>query len=242
MTLPGGSGFFDTLSSGIDYKHFDQNVTLGATTLPSPVTYYPITVGYSGSWQGDTSLTQLDIGPTFNFRGLGSSPSAFDAKRYEAQSNFIYLHADLSRQQDLPEGLEIYVKAQGQVADEPLINSEQFSVGGQDTVRGYLESEVLGDDALTGSVELRSPELSDYIGPAVTDWRIFVFGEGGRAKLLDPLPQQQAIFGLASTGIGTRLQLTDHLNGSIDVAVPLLKSVVTKADQPRVEFRVWAQY
>lgn len=241
-TLPGGSGFFDTLSAGIDYKHFDQNVTLGGTTLPSPVTYYPITASYSGSWQGDTSLTQLDIGPTFNFRGLGSSPPAFDAKRYESQSNFIYLRGDLSRQQDLPAGFEIYVKAQGQLSDEPLVNSEQFSVGGQDTVRGYLESEVLGDDAITGSVELRSPELAQYFGPAISDWRFFLFGEGGKAKLLDALPQQQAIFGLASAGIGTRIQLIDHLNGSIDVAVPLLKSVVTKAGQPRVEFRVWAQY
>ena len=47
---------------------------------------------------------------------------------------------------------------------------------------------------------------------------------------------------IASIGIGTRMQLIDHLNGMVDVAVPLLTSVNTKAGQPRVEFKVWMQY
>jgi hemolysin activation/secretion protein len=242
VTLPGGSGFFDTLSAGIDYKHFDQAVTLGTGSLISPITYYPITATYSASWQGDTGTTELDIGPTFNIRGFGSDPQTFDNKRYNGESNFIYLHADLSRQQDLPRGFQVYVKAQGQLSDEPLVNSEQFSLGGQDTVRGYLESEVLGDDAITGSVEVRTPSLAQYISPDVNDWRFFLFGEGGEAKILDPLSQQQAIFSVASTGIGTRVQLINHLNGSVDVALPLLTSINTRADQPRVEFRVWVQF
>lgn len=240
--LPGGSGFFDSLSTGIDYKNFDQNVTLGGATVPSPVTYYPITSSYSATWQGNSGLTQLDIGPTFNIRGFGSSPSAFDNKRYDSESNFIYLRGDLSRQQDLPRGFQIFLKAQGQVSDEPLVNSEQFSVGGQDTVRGYLESEVLGDDAIVGSVEFRSPQLAQTIGADVNDWRAFLFSDNAHASILDPLPEQQADFNLASVGAGTRIELVNHLNGSVDVAVPLLTSVDTKAEQVRVEFRVWVQF
>jgi hypothetical protein len=34
----------------------------------------------------------------------------------------------------------------------------------------------------------------------------------------------------------------NHLNGSVDVAVPLITSVNTKAGQVRVEFRVWVQF
>jgi hemolysin activation/secretion protein len=241
-TLPGGNGFFDTLSAGIDYKHFDQDVGLGGATLASPITYEPFTATYSANWQADSSTTALDIGPTLNIRGFGSNPTTFDNKRYDSASNFLYIRADLSRQQDLPENFQVFAKVQGQISDEPLVNSEQFSVGGQDTIRGYLESEVLGDDAMTGSVELRSPPLENDISPAVTDWRIFAFSEAGRAKILEPLPSQQSVFDLASIGIGTRMQLIDHLNGMVDVAVPLLTSVNTKAGQPRVEFKVWMQY
>jgi hemolysin activation/secretion protein len=241
-TLPGGTAFFQTLSAGIDYKHFDQFVTLSGASLPSPITYYPITASYGASWQGDSGTTQLDIGPTFNIRGFGSNPQTFDNKRYDSESNFIYLRGDLSREQDLPRGLQVYAKAQGQISDEPLVNSEQFSLGGQDTVRGYLESEVLGDDAVAGTLELRSPPLAQYVSPVITGWTVFLFGEAGEAKILDPLPEQQASFSLASVGVGTRVELADHLSGTVDVALPLITSVVTQADQPRVEFRVWVHF
>jgi hemolysin activation/secretion protein len=240
--LPGGDGFYDTLSSGIDYKEFDQDVSLAGATLPSPVTYYPITASYSANWQGDHAQTQFDIGPTLSIRGLGSSPSEFDTKRYKAESNFIYVRGDLSRQQDLPGAFQLYVKAQGQVSNQSLINSEQFSLGGQDTVRGYLESEVLADEAIAGSVEIRSPPLEQYLGPDVNSWRVFLFTDGGWGAIVDPLPDQQPNFTLLSAGAGTRLQLIDHLNGMVDVAVPLHSSVTTKAEQVRVEFKVWVQF
>lgn len=240
--LPGGGGFTDTLSSGIDYKQFDQGVTQVSGISSTPVTYYPFSVGYSGTWQGDSSLTQLDMGPTLNIRGFGSSPAAFDAKRFDAESNFIYLRGDISRQQDLPGGFQLYVKGQGQVSNEPLVNSEQFSLGGQDTVRGYLESEQLADDAVAGRVEFRSPPLGQYIGPAVTDWRVFLFSDNGWGNVLDALPDTQESFTLASVGAGTTMQLINHLNGMVDVAVPLITSVDTKAGQVRIEFHVWVQF
>ncbi len=241
-TLPGAAGFYDTLSAGVDYKHFDQDVTLSGSTGATPITYYPISATYSASWQGDNAQTHLDLTPTFSIRGLGSNPNAFDAKRYDAESSFFYLRMNLTRTQELPKGFELFGRVQGQVANEPLVNSEEFSGGGQDTVRGYLESEVLGDDAILGSVELRTPSLDHLLGPKVDNWRFFMFGEGGELTTLDPLPEQQAIFNLASTGIGTTIELVDHLNGQVDVALPLVISVVTKAYQARVEFRVWVEF
>jgi len=241
FTLPGGDGFYDTLSAGIDYKHFDQNVTLGGATVPTPITYYPLAASYSANWQSLSGQTQFDIGPTFSIRGLGSGPHAFDDKRYESESNFAYLRGDLSRLQNLPAGFQAYAKTQFQFADQPLINSEQFSVGGQDTVRGYLESEALGDNAIIGSLEIRTPPIT-LLGPKVSDWRVFAFSEGGQASISQPLPQQQAIFDLASAGFGTRIELVNHLNGSIDFALPLMSATDTKSGHPRVEFRVWVAF
>lgn len=241
-TLPGAAGFYDTLSAGVDYKHFDQDVTLSGSTGATPITYYPISATYSASWQGDNAQTHLDLTPTFSIRGFGSNPDAFDTKRFDAEGGFFYLRMNLTRTQELPKGFELFGRVQGQVANEPLVNSEEFSGGGQDTVRGYLESEVLGDDAILGSVELRTPSLDHLLGSKVNSWRFFMFGEGGELTTLDPLPEQQAVFNLASTGIGTTIELVDHLNGQVDVAVPLVTSVATKAGQPRVEFRVWVEF
>jgi hemolysin activation/secretion protein len=241
-TFPGEQGFFQQLSAGIDYKHFDENVSLGDSTSASPITYYPLTATYTATWQGDTSLTQLDAGVTFDLRGLGSSPQEFDAKRFNAGGDFTYFKGDLSRTQELPANLQLFGKVQGQVASQPLVNSEQFSGGGLDTVRGYLESEVLADNGVVGSLELRSPSLAPLVGPKVNEWRFFMFGEGGTFTIYDALPEQQSRFDLASVGAGSRFQILQYLNGYIDVAVPLLAGPATSAYAARIDFRVWAAF
>lgn len=246
FTLPSGPGFFDSLSAGIDYKNFNQGVTFGGVTVPSPVTYYPLTATYSATWQGTSGTTQFDIGPTFSLRGLGSNTAEFDNRRYDAQSNFIYVKGDLSRTQELPDGYELFGKMQGQIANEPLVNTEQFAGGGQDTVRGYLEAEVLGDNAIIGSVEIRTPSLAHFVPSSfaskIDDWRIYAWGEGGQLSILDALPEQQSVFDLASIGVGTRIKLFNHLNGMVELALPLVSSVVTKADSPRIQFSVWVEF
>ncbi len=86
-----------------------------------------------------------------------------------------------------PGGFQAYGQVQGQLSGEPLVDSEQFAGGGLDTVRGYLESEVLGDNALIGSFELRSPSLPKVA--KIDEWRIYGFVEGGSLTLNDPLPR-----------------------------------------------------
>ncbi|GGF47740.1 hypothetical protein GCM10011611_62670 [Aliidongia dinghuensis] len=242
ITLPSEEGFFHSLSVGFDYKSFDENVSQGSGQFASPITYYPLNATYTATWQGDTSQTQLNAGVTFHTRGLGSSPEEFDAKRFQSGGDFIYFKGDLSRTQDLPGDLQLFGKVQGQIASQPLVNSEQMSGGGLDTVRGYLESEVLGDNGLLGSLELRSPSLSPWIGPAVDEWRFYVFTEGGTLSINAPLPQQRSTFDLSSFGVGSRIRLLGHLNGALDLGVPMSTQVVTRAGDPRLDFRVWTEF
>ena len=162
MTLPTRGELFQTLSLGPDYKAFQQTLSLANSSFSSPVTYVPLVAAYSASFQGDGRLTQFNATVTSGLRGIGSSPDEFDAKRFKATESFITLRGDVSHTQDLPEGFQLFVKVQGQMADQPLVSSEQLSLGGQDTVRGYLESEVLGDYGVAGTLELRSPNLASY--------------------------------------------------------------------------------
>ena len=54
-------------------------------------------------------------------------------------------------------GLQLITRADGQLADDPLLGIEQFSIGGRHTVRGYRESQLVRDNGVVGSVELRVP-------------------------------------------------------------------------------------
>jgi hemolysin activation/secretion protein len=256
ITLPTREGLFHTLSFGIDYKHFDQTVKLGTDGFSSPVTYYPVVATYGATFQGEKFTTQLNAGITYNIRTLSSPTEEFDAKRYKASPSFTHFNADVSHTQELPEGFQVYGKVQGQLADGPLVSSEQFSLGGLDTVRGYLESEVLGDNGAVANFEFRTPnvgnllqaELKDETGQGkprfitFNDWRFFTFVDGGYAAIHDPLIDQQATFRAWSYGLGTRFKTFEYLNGMVALSVPMISQAYTTARSPRVNFRIWGEF
>ena len=244
IALPEKPNFYHSVSLGLDYKHFDQDILIAGTHATTPLTYYPLSAAYSATWIGKGYQTSFDPSVTLEVRGVdgSSSEEEFDNNRHGAEGSFIYFRGDLSHTRDLPAGFQAFGKIQGQASDQPLVNSEQFSGGGLGTVRGYLESEELGDNAFFGSAELRTPSLGTFLGKAVDEWRFYIFGEGGVLGLDDVLPEQQNSFTLASIGAGTRLRLLEHLNGSFDLGVPLENGPNTKAGSPLLTFRVWGEF
>ena len=246
ITLPTEPGFYQSLSLGFDYKHFDQNVILGAVVQATPIDYYPLSLNYGASWTHKTGFTEFNTSINFAFRGVGSGPDKFDAKRYNADGSYLYVRSDLSHTQDLPWGFQLFGKLQGQLSDSPLINSEQCAGGGLNNVRGYLESSVLGDNGLFGTVELRSPSLLAWINKKgdekAYEWRFYGFMDGGRLTLNDALPEQKTRFDLASYGVGSRIKLLNFLNASVDAAKPLVSQAPTIAGDIFYSFRVWAEF
>ncbi|RFC50500.1 MAG: Hemolysin activation/secretion protein [Verrucomicrobia bacterium] len=243
FTLPAEKEFTQSASVGLDYKHFDQKVALAATgTSPAaiiltPITYYPLSASYGATWQKPHSTTEFNAGLGFNIRGLGSNSAQFGDNRYNADGNFLIFHGDLSHTHDLPHGLQLFGKIQGQIADQPLLSGEQASGGGVGTARGYLEAEQVGDNALFGTLELRSPSLANSIGGKKGEWRVFGFTDAGWLKVNEPLPGQKNHFDFLSLGIGSQLRLLDHFEGSIIAALPLLAQGQTPANSLRILFR-----
>ena len=246
-TLPNTPGFFHTLNVGIDYKHFDEGVSLSGEKLDIPITYYPVTASYGATWQDEEAVTQVNAGVTSHFRGLGSDTEAFDMKRYKSNGSFIYFRGDASHTRELPGDAQVFGKVQGQLANKPLVSSEQISAGGLDTVRGYFESQALGDNGVIGSIELRSPSLPGAFGlgselPFINEWRVYAFAEGAALSIHEPLEEQKSSFNLASVGVGSRMKLLDYLNGSVDLGFPLVKQDDTKAYDPHLTFRLWGEF
>lgn len=242
LTLLGGDGPVQTVSGGIDYKRFKERVSLGSGGFSTPITYWPITAAYSAVWQAESSDTQLDGNLIFHLRGMGSGSREFEDKRLRATGSFVYFRGSLSRTQQL--GLvELSAKAQGQVSRGPLVSSEQFSAGGLDTVRGYLESVAAGDDAALGSLEVRGPSFTRWFGkPVLDEWRLHAFAEGGWVKVIDPGAEQRARFTLWGVGGGSSFKALGRLNGSIDVGVPMTPEGGTRRFEPRFHFRMWTEF
>ncbi len=242
FTLPPGDGFVHSLNFGLDYKHYRQALTVGSTQTTTPITYFPVTAGYSATWVRKQSQTELNASATFGMRGGGSDDAEFGDNRYKARASFFYLRGDLAHTQELSGGAQLYGKIQGQASSQPLVSNEQFAGGGLGTARGYLEAEALGDDAVFGTIELRSPSLLGWTKRKNTEWRVYAFAEGGILTLQQPLAEQQHRFELASVGVGTRVQLFEHFHGSLDVGFPLTTQQNTQSGEPRFTFRLWSEF
>lgn len=241
VTLPSRRGFFHSLSVGMDYKHFTQDLTVGNSIISSPVSYWPFSLSYSATSIGKHYETALTAGVTFSFRGTSSQEQLeFDNRRYNSDANFFYFRGSLEHTQKLPYDVQLFAGVQGQATVNPLLDTEQFSLGGLSTVRGYLESAAVGDNALCGTLELRSPSLLGWLGQG-HECRVFVFLDGGVTTLNDPLPQQTSSYNLWSYGIGSTIKIFDHLNGSFVIGIPQITQAPSQANQPLFTFRLWAE-
>jgi hemolysin activation/secretion protein len=243
FTLPGASTLFHNLSAGLDFKYYGKDIPTDPFGMP--VHYVPLSAQYAASWTGDTSQTQASATVLFNLRGLSSSDVAFDSKRYGATGSFVTTRVEASRTEELRGRFQLFARALGFFSPGPLIPSEQQTLGGAETVRGYLEAQAAGDRVALGGLEARSPSLFGWLGAGagswLQEWRFHLFTEGGRASLVDPLPEQQSLFYLWSTGGGTRVQL-GMFHGALDVAIPLRSVGSTQQYKPRLHFRVAGEF
>ena len=135
---------------------------------------------------------------------------------------------------------------------------EQFGGGGMGTARGYKEAEALGDNAIFGTFEIRTPSLlktkrlvkkKNYQGveeeveeSTGNEWRFYAFADAGTLTLHDTLPGQDSSFRLASYGIGSEVELFEHFHGIVELALPLTSIGTTQAHDTRVNFRLWADF
>ncbi len=243
--LPSEDGFFHSLSFGMDYKNFEQDLIAAGTVNSSPVTYFPMTLSYSAGQVRKNSYTDLNLTTTFHLRGLGSNDTAegLGIRRYQADDGFFHLRGDISHTHDLPGGFKAFAKIQSQLSGSSLINTEQVSIGGLSSVRGYLEATQLGDSGIIGTAELRSPTL---LGAEAKDspdeWRFYAFYDQGRVFVNKTLPAQANYFDLASVGIGTSIRWHEHLHGSVDLALPLIDQPNAIANEFNARFRLWFDF
>lgn len=243
FTLPGKERFYQTLSFGMDYKQFEQDIAVGGGLISTPVTYYPFTLSHTAGWSGKGNTTELNSALVWHLRGLGTDESAFNQRRFKADDGFFYYRGDLAHTRDLKGGFQAHAKVQGQLASSPLINNEQLAGGGLATVRGYLESTALGDSGVFGTLELRSPNfLPNEKDAKDNEWRAYVFAEGGRLKLREALPDQQSTTDLASVGLGSRIRVREHFNASVDAGLPLTREGDTRVGEVFVTLRFWAEF
>ncbi len=238
LVKPFGSdpNLFHSLTLGFDYKDFGQSIVTGADNQASPIHYAPFMLGYDLVHRGEQRMSSLDLGLHFSIQGLGNNPQEFADKRYNAKPDYMYFTLEFKHQEILPYDLRLLVRGNGQITDTPLISNEQFSAGGPTSVRGYHQTEVLGDDGLSGSLELYTPKLLD--SEYIQEIRALGFVDGARLWVLQPLKGSPAGYHLASAGAGFRMRAFNRFINELDWSYPFVGINKVAVGEQRIDFRV----
>ena len=105
-------------------------------------------------------------------------------------------------------------------------------------MRGYHQTQLLGDNGVTLSVELHSPKLVNKEMESVQNLRVFSFVDWANIWTYQPIAPTPGTAQLASTGLGLRMLLLKHFTGEFDWSYPMNKQSTIDVGQQRVDFRV----
>jgi hemolysin activation/secretion protein len=241
--LTDAPGMPQSLTFGVEYKHFLESIALGSQgasppagqLVNTPISYANLSLAFNGNWSSDFLQGVFSTAANFGPRGAPNNPETFANKRFKAQPNYFYVKMDGSLYLHLPWEFQLILRADGQFAVEPLITNEDFSITGANAVRGYLEAESLSDSGVVGSAQMQSPIWRVKTFPLGD---VFVFFDSGHSHVIDPLPGEPPAITLRSWGAGLNLLPGKMFTGSLTWADPLVTGPNTRRGDSRFLFIV----
>ena len=224
IPLPDYGNFSHNVTLGLDYKDFEETVGTEGGELQTPISYMPLSASYGTFLNNRKSTTALNGTVNLLLRGLLSNMDEFDDKRFKTRGNHMYFLGSIEHNRELPWGLRVREKLDGQVSDQPLISNEQYSAGGMDTVRGYKESTAVGDNAFRSTTELwsDSTDFGAKVGKSESKliFNPFIFYDVALLWTRQPLDGQDDNVALHGTGLGVRGSY-DKFNFEVDYGTAL---------------------
>jgi len=258
VTLPTNYFYYTTIVTHGNNSSAPPTITRSSIAIPGVATfpslnYTPLFFGWNGSrqdhwgqsgppgdlWSQMNAGVSLVAGTGGSFSQERAFPSLI-ANSKEATTDFVAVRPQLSRTQVLPDNFTLYGSMAGQWASEPLLNLEQFELGGNASVRGYREGELYADTGWVGQLEVRSPVYWRGTGMKIGT-QITAFTDYGEGYQLDQSTAPNAHQALWGTGAGFNFNLGRHVESHILIAWPLLDSAFSKTWHERISFSVSAQ-
>lgn len=220
--LPRWGAVDQRLSLGQDWRLIDSQVTstAGGPSLVPSLELRPVTLSYSLNWREDASSAFGQASVSHNLPAGGrSAPSAVEESRKGAKPNYTVVR--------LSAGFATAVGAwtlntqwNGQWTDDALVSAEQFSIGGEGSIRGFNGRVASGDKGQRLGLELQSPVKTMKLGAAGTvaaAWA--VFAEAGEVRRNLPQTGEKVRTALAGAGLGLRITWSERLALRADLGV-----------------------
>ncbi len=160
----------------------------------------------------------------------GSRENDPEASRVNSGGDFMFYTASLARIQRLPESMLLIMRSNGQWTNDTLTSVEEFRGGGAYSVRGYPESDALGDYGVNFSAELNAPipllpkdwEVPHFNRKTAEAVRPVAFVDGAKTFLRER-PSEATVKDsfLLGVGLGARVNLDTNTSLQVDLGWPI---------------------
>jgi len=163
IPLPGTEHFTESVTGGFDFKRSNNDLIFGVVSVSNVYTDVDqFVLSYQASYLDDYGSSSASATGFWSPGGLSNNDDNADymATRGGAHANYAYGQFTLNRVTRLPLDFSWTVRGEVQESDANLLPSEQLGLGGYETVRGYDEREVNGDNGFLVSTELATPPVS----------------------------------------------------------------------------------
>jgi hemolysin activation/secretion protein len=230
-------GITGDFSTGVDFKRINTNLEF--SDVLEPIASYDIgqisaaitlnKQDLKGAWNLGLNFNyspgNIDNRNSANYFGYTSTMASTNrSARYE------YSTLILERDTYLPKQMIWVSRATAQVSSTNLQGSEQFGIGGQSSVRSYLEH-FQGDQGWVLNQELRLPAFNVKVPFTPKKWpvlntQLFTFFDYGKVTNKHPLASNFYFPPMMSTGLGIRILSAGYCNVLANYGWQLYKTFV----------------
>jgi len=232
------------LAFGFEQRAFDNRVGTidGTPDLLADVTVHPASLGYTATWNGAGSVLEATTTLVRNIPGHAHGRSEdFAAARTGARAGYSLLRWSLGFAQTVPGAWQLRFAGEGQATRDALVAGEQFGIGGQDSVRGFLEREISNDKGWRVGIELRGPDFGARLGDGLAA-QALLFYDVGHVSRNSALPGEVTDATIASFGAGLRMALAPSTTARLDFAHVTRGAGIRPRGDERVHFGVGVAY
>lgn len=246
----------------LSFKQSNNNLTWDPLSRPflvqsTKTNVFQLTLGGSyvkrdkrGGWALGASITASPGGINSRNTDRAFDSGRFggeDSARIGATARYVFGSFSMQRLLNLAPKWDLLSRAVIQVSEANLLPSEQISIGGASTVRGYNEGIFAGDhgyvlstDLMAPSIKIAIPRLSKKRGPLET--RFLAFFDAGHTGLRHRYPIDFKRTPLFSQGLGVRMNLANNFSLTADYGWQLSRLPYQVEDKSRAHIKATLAY
>lgn len=237
---------------GFDFKQSSNSLLIFNTEIGDGGGFglynvFQLTAGYSGNIPDPIGSTSFEVAGFYSPGGLGTlnDQETYNNIRPDADPDYGYGKLNLKRGFVLPLNFSLTAAFNGQITTSNLMPTEQYGLGGYNTVRGYDERVANGDNAWVFNAEFRTPpgSIAKIFGNQEIDDRIQFLGfwDYGFVGFNNAQPGQSNTY-LMGAGPGLRYNIDRFVSVQFDWGFQLMKTPPGSKVGNRAELSVTAAY